>query len=87
MRNFVINSLEIVLWAVLAAFAIIGTIIMPVIGTLIGLILGAALTGFGFVLLSINSHLGNISRELEVQRTGASVVQDRSTAPLTSDEA
>ena len=34
-----------------------GSSFLPVVGAIVGLLLGATATGFGFVLISINNHL------------------------------
>lgn len=63
MKNFVIKSLEFILWIAFFFIVISAAIAMPVIGIIPGLIIGALVTGLGFLFIAINDNLKAI-REL-----------------------
>lgn len=64
MKNFVINSLETILSISFILIVALFGIAYPILGIIPGLIIGALITGFGFVLISINDHLRAIREEL-----------------------
>ena len=70
MKNFIIKSLELVLLIAFLVIAIGMAILIPIVGIIPGVIIGATVTGMGFVLISINEHLAGIHATLAAQQTG-----------------
>lgn len=53
MANFLIKINDWLMIALVVILAVIGTFMMPVIGTIAGIVMGAIIGGFGFVLSGI----------------------------------
>lgn len=67
MKSLIVKSLEIVLFITFFLIVISMGISMPIIGIIPGIIIGALVTGTGFVLLSINDNLTEIRKTLQAQ--------------------
>lgn len=67
MKSLIVKSLEIILYITFFLIVISMGISIPVIGIIPGIVIGALVTGFGFVLISINENLIETKQILQEQ--------------------